>query len=566
MPDKLLDGLHLVIPQGSFFGLIGPNGAGKTTLIGAAAGLVTIPSGHLRVFGRDVVSESSAARQLLGLAPQEVHLDRFLTSREGLVYHGRYFGMTKKEAQARASELLAIFDLSDKTGVRPNRLSGGMRRRLLIARALMHRPRLVVLDEPTAGVDLELRNELWRYLRRLHQEEDATILLTTHYIEEAETLCERIAFIRGGRIVAEGSPAELRAAYRGRRLEDVYYTLMGRDVEPTRATPGAGLEIDACLTTEACQTAEGGPQTPAEAPTTHAPATETPAPHAPPAPHGSGIARSPSPGAIGSHPDPETIVLREPVLVQRRGTIALAGREVRRVLSLWTQTILPPVLMALLYLLVFGGALGARVRQLEGVDYLSFIFPGLVVMTVAGQAFANSATSLFQAKYEGHIEDVLSSPIAAWRMTLAYMVGGLVRSGIAATVLIVIAVPFTDPIHDPWLALASLALTGVLFAALGVVTGIWAETFDQFSFVANLVIAPLALVAGVFYSVRALSGIWAVLTRLDPIYYLVAAARRGFVGIEEEPVALSLVVASAVGLGLISLGTWMLARGWRLKP
>ncbi len=526
---RALDGLRLVIPQGSFFGLLGPNGAGKTTLIGATAGLVRIPAGHLSVFGLDAVADSGDVRQLIGLAPQEVHLDRFLTSREGLAYHGRYFGMTKKEAEARATELLSVFDLSDKAGVRPNRLSGGMRRRLLIARALMHHPRLVVLDEPTAGVDLELRHELWRYLRRLHQEEAATILLTTHYIEEAEALCERIAFIRAGRIVAEGSPAELRARYLGERLEDVYYTLMG---------PAAG---------------DPSPLVDAKAPVDV----------------GLAVGHQPIPGlapAADSGHCPMTLALRDLTLVQRRGTVALAGREVRRVLTLWSQTIVPPVITALLYLLVFGGALGARVRQVEGVDYLSFILPGLVVMTVAGQAFANSATSLFQAKYEGHIEDVLSSPIAAWRMTVAYMVGGLVRSGIAGALLIVIAAPFTGRMHEPALALVSLGLTGVLFAALGVVTGIWAETFDQFSFVANLVIAPLALVAGVFYSVGALSGIWAFLTRLDPIYYLVAAARGGFVGLQEAPVALSLLVAAALGAGLISLATWMLARGWRLKP
>jgi ABC-2 type transport system permease protein len=258
--------------------------------------------------------------------------------------------------------------------------------------------------------------------------------------------------------------------------------------------------------------------------------------------------------------------LRDLTLVRRRATVALAGREVRRVLTLWSQTIVPPVLTALLYLLVFGGALGARVRQVEGVDYLSFILPGLVVMTVAGQAFANSATSLFQAKYEGHIEDVLSSPMAAWQMTVAYMVGSLVRAGIAAAAIIAISAPFAGRMHAPALALISLALTGVLFAALGVVTGIWAEGFDQFSFIANLVIAPLTLVAGVFYSVQSLSGVWALLTRLDPIYYLVASTREGFVGLEEAPVALSLPVAGVVGFGLISLATWMLARGWRLKP
>jgi ABC-2 type transport system ATP-binding protein len=202
-----------------------PNGAGKTTLIGVAAGLVRAPAGRVFVFGHDPVADL-AARALVGVAPQEVHLDRFLTAHEVLAYHGRYFGMGKLEARQRADELLEVFDLSAKATAKPNRLSGGMRRRLLIARALMHRPRLAILDEPTAGVDLELRHELWHYLQRLHGEQGLTVLLTTHYIEEADALCERVAFIRAGRIAAEGAPAELTARYGGARLEDAYLQAM----------------------------------------------------------------------------------------------------------------------------------------------------------------------------------------------------------------------------------------------------------------------------------------------------------------------------------------------------
>ncbi len=217
--------LGLRIPSGWFFGLLGPHGAGKTTLIGAVPGLVHAPAGRAFVFGHDAVTNLNS-RLLVGVAPQEVHLDRFLTAREVLAYHGRYFGLPKLEAQQRADELLEVFDLAAKASTKPNRLSGGMRRRLLIARALVHKPRLLILDEPTAGVALELRYELWRYLRRLHGEQGLTVLLTTHYIEEAETLCERVAFIRAGRIASEGTPSELTARFDTSRLEDAYVQAM----------------------------------------------------------------------------------------------------------------------------------------------------------------------------------------------------------------------------------------------------------------------------------------------------------------------------------------------------
>lgn len=222
---KALEQLRLRVPAGSFFGLLGPNGAGKTTLIGAAAGLIRAPAGRVFVFGHDVVAELGA-RLLVGVAPQDVHLDRFLTARELLAYHGRYFGMPKLEAEQRADELLDVFDLTAKATTRPHRLSGGMRRRLLIARALVHHPRLLILDEPTAGVDLELRHELWRYLRGLNLDHGTTVLLTTHYIEEAEALCERVAFIRAGQITAEGTPPELMARFGGERLEHAYLEAM----------------------------------------------------------------------------------------------------------------------------------------------------------------------------------------------------------------------------------------------------------------------------------------------------------------------------------------------------
>ena len=163
------------------------------------------------------------ARSWIGLAEQDINLDRFLTVRETLMYHGGYFGM--KDPGPRADELIATFGLEHKRDTRAPRLSGGQRRRLLLARALMHRPRLVILDEPTAGVDFELRMDLWRYIRRLHAE-GTTILLTTHYLEEAEELCDEIALIRDGHLIARDSASGLRAHFGGDRLQDVYVRAM----------------------------------------------------------------------------------------------------------------------------------------------------------------------------------------------------------------------------------------------------------------------------------------------------------------------------------------------------
>src|SRR5688500_6372940 len=218
-----LDGFDLVIPAGEFFGLLGPNGAGKTTLISAVCNLIRITEGEVRVFGRD--HRSREARRMVGLAEQDVNLDRFLDVEETLLYHGGYYGMERAHAKARAREMMDVFDLTSKASVRAPKLSGGMRRRLLLARALMHEPRLVILDEPTAGADFELRLELWEYIRRLH-DQGTTILITTHYLEEAEELCEEIALIRGGKLLARDSAKGLREAYGVTSLADVYVKAM----------------------------------------------------------------------------------------------------------------------------------------------------------------------------------------------------------------------------------------------------------------------------------------------------------------------------------------------------
>jgi len=225
---EALKGVSIDIEPGEFYGLLGPNGAGKSTLIHCTTGLAQPTGGSIQVFGHDAIAGYAEARQAVGLAPQEVNLDWFLTAAETLDFHGGYFGMSKRERRERTRELLETFSLTAKADERTRTLSGGMKRRLILARALMHRPRLLILDEPTAGVDIELRLELWHYVQKINQE-GTTILLTTHYLEEAEQLCGRIAFIADGQIAAEGTSEDLAARFDVANLEDAYLALVGRN-------------------------------------------------------------------------------------------------------------------------------------------------------------------------------------------------------------------------------------------------------------------------------------------------------------------------------------------------
>ncbi len=203
-----LQELSLEIPVGEFFGLLGPNGAGKTTLIKSIVGLARASSGAISVFGEDIREHPLRTKAVIGLSPQEQNIDRYFTVRKILEFQGGYFGVRRKERRAKAEELLGKFNLSDKVDEEFWKLSGGMQRRVMIARSLMASPKILILDEPTAGIDVEQRHELWSFLKDLNRD-GTTIILTTHYIDEAEYLCERVAIIDAGKIVEMGPPKDL---------------------------------------------------------------------------------------------------------------------------------------------------------------------------------------------------------------------------------------------------------------------------------------------------------------------------------------------------------------------
>lgn len=211
-----LNGIDLTIEQGEFFGLLGPNGAGKSTLINILAGLIKPSAGNVSVMGFDVEKHYQQARQLLGVVPQELVFDPFFNVREMLRFQAGYFGRGR-ENDAWVDEILEGLGLTDKAHTNMRRLSGGMKRRALIAQALAHKPPVIVLDEPTAGVDVELRQMLWAFIKKLNRE-GHTIILTTHYLEEAETLCKRVAMMKHGEIVALDSTANLLNQFAGKNL------------------------------------------------------------------------------------------------------------------------------------------------------------------------------------------------------------------------------------------------------------------------------------------------------------------------------------------------------------
>lgn len=207
-PKTALHGVDLVVPRGSMFGLLGPNGAGKSTLINILAGVVNKTGGTAAVWGRDIDADPRGARAALGVVPQEIVADVFFTPREALEVQAGFYGVPSNER--RSDELLAALGLSDKANAYVRALSGGMKRRLMVAKALVHAPPVLILDEPTAGVDVELRRQLWDYVRKINAE-GVTILLTTHYLEEAQELCDTIAIVNRGRVVAcEPTPQLLR--------------------------------------------------------------------------------------------------------------------------------------------------------------------------------------------------------------------------------------------------------------------------------------------------------------------------------------------------------------------
>ena len=436
-----LAGVDLDVAKGTVFGLLGPNGAGKTTLVRVLATLLTPDAGRAQVFGRDVVHEATAVRELLGLTGQFAAVDEILTGRENLQMFGRLFDLSGAEARRRTDELLERFELADAADRPARTYSGGMRRRLDLASSLLTRPRILFLDEPTTGLDPRSRNEIWAIVRELVRE-GTTLLLTTQYLEEADQLADRIAVIDHGRVIAQGTGNELKDRVGGQILEveltsaaqrDEAQAVLARigcgDPEPgerldqlTLPAPRDGLELieDAAsaLRSARINVSDLGLRRPTLDDVflqlTGAPPNEDGA-----GPQASATAgRGPATNSAATAPARRTrwfLPLHRPSLAELRAAITdatvVTGRNLRHFIrqpQLLVFSTVQPIMFVLLFAYVFGGAVRG---SLHGVKYIDFLLPGIFVQSVAFRA-TQTAVGLSEDLERGVIDRFRSMPMA----------------------------------------------------------------------------------------------------------------------------------------------------------
>ena len=426
-----LDHVDLDIHCGEVFALLGPNGAGKTTLISLVAGTALASEGSVEVLGRDVVRDYQLTRRAVGLVPQEINFDPFFTVEETLRFQAGYFGV--RLTDARIDEILGNLGLREKRHANTRALSGGMKRRLLIAKALVHRPPVLFLDEPTAGVDVELRRDLWAYVKRLAAS-GTTVVLTTHYLEEAEELADRIGVIKNGRLLVVEDKQELIARH-SRRTVRLELEQPIRELPMSLVKAGAALAEGGAalvLTPRMGEPLSGPLQAVAESGLrvadvqTREPRLETvilevlnsPAPLGAQATNGAtGPERLAPAFTLPAEPQEKTLGMR-----------TLYQKEVKRFLRVPGQTILSPLITTALYFVVFGWSLGGRLREVEGVPYIRFLVPGLVMLGIINNSFLNTSSSLFIMKLQGTIIDLLVTPLTYAEILTAFLAAGTTRA------------------------------------------------------------------------------------------------------------------------------------------
>ena len=498
-----LKGVSLDIRAGEIFALLGPNGAGKTTLISIVCGIVRATSGTVLVDGHDIRTDFRAARELIGLVPQELAIEAFETVRAAAAFSRGLFGRAPDPAHIeRVLRDLSLWDRRDDILMT---LSGGMKRRVMIAKALAHEPRILFLDEPTAGVDVELRQDMWALVRRL-RDQGVTIILTTHYIDEAEEIADRIGVVNHGELIVVEEKKALMKKLGKRQL-----TLTLQDA--ARRGPGRARRLAARARRERPRAAvhvrrRGGTDR-----RRAAAAAPRPARHQLPRPqHARELAGGDLRGPRRARGAGMSVAA-----FNRHGVLAIYRFEMSRFLRTLLQSVLTPVITTSLFVIVFGAAIGSRMSEVGGVSYGAFIVPGLIMLSLFTESIANASFGIHFPKFTGTIFEILSAPVAAFEIVTGYVGAAATKSVLLGLIMLATAsffVSFTI-LHPLWM-LAFMVLTAVTFSLFGFIVGIWAKNWEQMQLVPMLIVTPLTFLGGAFYSIDMLPPGWRTVTPLQP--------------------------------------------------
>jgi ABC-2 type transport system ATP-binding protein len=545
-----LAGVDLEVAHGTVFGLLGPNGAGKTTLVRVLATLLTPDSGRAEVFGRDVVHDATAVREMIGLTGQFAAIDEILTGRENLVMFGRLFDLSPAEARARAQELLERFDLVEAADRSASTYSGGMRRRLDLASSLLTRPGIMFLDEPTTGLDPRSRNQIWAAVRELVRD-GTTVLLTTQYLEEADELADRIAVIDHGRVIAEGTGNELKDRVGGQILEveladaaqrEDAISVLARvgcgepepDDRPNRLTlpaPRDGLELVEEGASALRDAGVAVSEIALRRPTLDDVFLQLTG--APPSDDGSAPRPAPvaSDGGGGGHG--RVLRIHRPTMHELRSALTdarvVTARNLRHFVrqpQLLIFSTIQPIMFVLLFAYVFGGAVKGSLPG--GVKYIDFLLPGILVQSVAFRA-TQTAIGLSEDLKRGVVDRFRSMPMARSAVLIGRTVADLVRNVLILGLMIAVGYLIGFRFHAGVLqALASVAVVSAFGLALSWIFAFvalavrGAEAAQSAGFV---VIFPLVFASSVFVPVSSMPDWLQTIAKSSPVTLTANAAR-----------------------------------------
>ena len=489
---QALKNIDLEIARGEIFALLGPNGAGKTTLIGVVCGLINASTGTVTVDGHD--HRPRLPRGARADRPRPAGADH-RRLRDGVGdLHLQPRAVRQAGQPGLHREGAADVSLWDKKDQKIMTLSGGMKRRVLIAKALSHEPQILFLDEPTAGVDVELRKDMWEVVRALRAS-GVTIILTTHYIEEAEEMADRVGVINKGEMILVEDKAELMHKLGKKQLKfELQQPLTAIPAELKAYNLALADDGHALIYTYDAQGEHRGVTRLVE-----------------------GLLRQNI--RLQGHQHHAKLArghLRRPGeegRMNHRAVWAIYRFEMARTARTIFQSIVSPVLSTSLYFIVFGAAIGSRIPEVDNISYGAFIVPGLIMLTLLTQSMMNASFGIYFPRFVGTIYEILSAPISYFEIVLGYVGAAATKSIILGLIILATAGLFVPlRIAHPLMMLAFLVLTAVTFSLFGFIIGIWADGFEKLQIIPLLIVTPLTFLGGSFYSINMLPPFWQTVT------------------------------------------------------